>query len=257
MENNNAHQVKPSKRKRDTRSNGITTSMSQVSMSNPPQKRQRSMAMASVTVGKTNHIDQSTSNNKPKYLIVPDQIFKEMLSKSLTGAENLVQLLDTPEKLQFVRTYAHLLNNAFYLQLEQDFWGYYDKILTTECILSLPFDKEMAETNNLYRIKFKTKIQLEKHHKIILSRLQKADNDLNKHKQQQPFDTSIDAQGLSTIISAFVRRGQHKLCAEFERKKLILKFDVNDYRLIKAFYNLKPDENQVDITCHLRHDIQI
>ena len=249
--------MKPSKRKRETRPNGITASMSQISISNPPKKRQRSMAKAGVTVEKTNHIDQSTSNNKPKYLKVPDRIFKEMLSKSLTGTENFVQLLDTPEKLQFVRTYAHLLNNVFYLQLEQDFWEYYDKILTTEGILSLPFDKEMAKTNNLHRIKFTTKIQLEKHHKIILSRLQKADNDLNKHKQQQPFDTSIDTQGLSTIIPAFVRRGQHKLSAEFERKKLILKFDLNDYCLVKAFYNLKPTENQVDITFHLRHDLQI
>ena len=78
----------------------------------------------------------------------------------------------------------------------------------------------------------------------MLNELKKAENDLNKHKQQS-FDRSIDMQRLSTIISAFVRQGQHKLTADFERKKRILQFDAYDYRLIKTFYNLNPTENQV------------
>ncbi|CAF5141871.1 unnamed protein product, partial [Rotaria magnacalcarata] len=45
-------------------------------------------------------------------------------------------------------------------------------------------------------------------------------------------------------MTAFVRQGQHKLCAEFERKKLILQFDAIDHRLIKAFYNLNPTDDQ-------------
>ncbi|CAF5006920.1 unnamed protein product, partial [Rotaria socialis] len=38
---------------------------------------------------------------------------------------------------------------------------------------------------------------------------------------------------------------QHKLCAEFERKKLILQFDAIDHRLIKTFYNLNPTDDQI------------
>ncbi|CAF4366927.1 unnamed protein product, partial [Rotaria magnacalcarata] len=48
-----------------------------------------------------------------------------MLSKSLSDADKFVQLLDTPEKLKYVRTYAHLLNNVFYLKLEESFWEHY------------------------------------------------------------------------------------------------------------------------------------
>ncbi|CAF4730969.1 unnamed protein product, partial [Rotaria socialis] len=54
-----------------------------------------------------------------------------------------------------------------------------------------------------------------------------------------------DINTLSTIMTAFVRQGQHKLCAEFERKKLILQFDAIDHRSIKTFYNLNPTDDQV------------
>lgn len=114
----------------------------------------------------------------------------------------------------------------------------------SEAIWSLPMVKDMAKENNLSRFKFKTKAQLEKHRTLILNRLQEAENNLNKHKQQ-PINRSIDMNKLSTVIPAFVRQGQHKLSVEFERKKLILQFDSNDHRLVKTFYNLKPTENQV------------
>lgn len=50
---------------------------------------------------------------------------------------------------------------------------------------------------------------------------------------------------LSLVIPAFVRRGQQKLAADFERKKSLLQFDANDHRLVKEFYNLKPTEDQI------------
>ena len=159
-------------------------------------------------------------------------------------------MFDTPEKLQYVRTYAHLLNNTCYLKLEQHYWEYYDKVATTEGIWSSPLEKELIKTNNLYRINFKTKSQLERHRQLIFNRLQKTENELNKHKQQ-PFDRSIDMNRLSTILLAFVRQGQHKLLKDFEQKKQILQFDANDHRLIKTFYNLKPIENQVGTIYYL------
>ena len=217
--------------------------MSQMSISNLPKKRQRSTTKGNVAVvEKTDN--NTTSNNKPKYLKVPDQIFKEMLSKSLVGDDNIIQLLDTPEKLQFVRTYAHLLNNVFYLKLEQNFWEHYHTVCMSEGIWSVPIVNDMAKENNLCRFKFKTKAQLERHHKSILNRFQTAENKLNNHKEL-PIHRFVDTNKLSTIITAFVRQGQNKLSVEFERKKLILQLDANDHRLVKAFYNLKPTENQV------------
>lgn len=238
---------KSGKRKRPTRPIGIATSLSQMSISNLPKKRPRSTTLDNIT--KQDDTDKSELNKKPKYLKIPDQVFKQMLSKSLVDDESIVQLLDTPEKLQFVRTYAHLLNNIFYLKLEQDFWEHYNTVCISEAIWSSPLLKDIAKENNLCRFKFKTKAQLDKHYKLILNRLQKAENYFNEYKQQS-ISMSVDMNKVSMVITAFVRQGQHKLCADYQRKKLILQFDANDHRLIKTFYNLNPTENQVKIILH-------
>ncbi|CAF1448082.1 unnamed protein product, partial [Adineta steineri] len=235
------------KRKREIRpTTGVTTSMSQMSLSHLPTKRQRSTTTRNnVTSKKKTDNNPTVSDNKPKYLKVPDQIFKDMLSKALVGEQNIIELLlDTPEKLQFVRTYTHLLNNVFYLKLEQNFWEHYNTVCMSEDIWSVPMIKDMAKQNNLCRFKFKTKIQLERHYTLIVKRLREAENKLDQHKQQ-PMNRSFNMNKLSAILTAFVQQGQHKLSKEFERKKLILQYDANDHRLVKAFYHLKPTENQI------------
>ena len=50
---------------------------------------------------------------------------------------------------------------------------------------------------------------------------------------------------LSIVVPAFVRQGQYKLNAAFEHKKLILEFDVNDYRLVQTFYGMNLTLSQV------------
>lgn len=246
LQNENVNKtMKSTKRKRETRrstTGGVTASMSEISLSNLPRKRRQYFTT------RHNIIEEQTSTeSKPKYLKIPDQIFKEMISKSLVGENNINQLLDTSEKLQFVRIYAHLLNNIFYLKLEQDFWQHYEKLCLSEETIwsSSPLSKEIAKENTLFRFKFKTKIQIEKHRQRILHRLQTAEHKLNQHKQQQSISRSIDMNQLSIVMTAFVRQGQKKLSTEFERKKLILQFDINDHGFVKSFYNLKPTENQV------------
>ena len=243
MENNITKQTKSVKRKRESRTTNVTTSMSQISLSNLPKKRQHTTVMGDVVEEK--RVDKSTSDNsKPKYLKVPDQVFKEMLAKSLAGADHIIPLLDTPEKLVFVRTYAHLLSNVFYWKLEQDYWEHYYNVCTTKSIWSSPLMIDLAKENNLSRFKFKTEAQLDKHRKLIGNRLQEAENKLNQHKLE-PINRSMNMNRLSTVIPAFVRQGQHKLGIEFERKKLILQFDANDHCLVKTFYNMKPTKSQV------------
>ncbi|CAF1301890.1 unnamed protein product, partial [Rotaria sordida] len=218
-ENQHALQRKSVKRKRETRPGVITTSL------------------------KEKNLEETESNTKPKYLKVPDQVFKNILSKSLADGKSIVETLDTPEKLEFVRIYAHLLNNVFYLKLERDFWEHYQTVCVSEGIWSSPLQKDIAKENNLCRFKFKTKIQLEKHSKLIDIRLKEVENKLNSHLQQL-IQNSFDMNQLSSLITAFVRQGQHKLSAEYKQKTLILQCDAIDHRLITTFYNLNPTENQ-------------
>ncbi|CAF4697604.1 unnamed protein product, partial [Rotaria magnacalcarata] len=146
--------VRTTKRKRATKSNNITESLSQISISNIVRKRPRSKTMDNIQ--EQQELNETTSDWKPKYLKLSDQIFKQMLSKSLSDADKFVQLLDTSEKLKYVRTYAHLLNNVFYLKLEESFWEHYKQVCISESIWSSPMLKNIAKENNLCRFKFKT-----------------------------------------------------------------------------------------------------
>jgi hypothetical protein len=104
--------------------------------------------------------------------------------------------------------------------------------------------KQVVKENNLRRIKFVTQENVEKHRKAIIEELKQAENDLNKHKQLT-IDPTIDRNILPTIIPAFIRKDQRKLSADFERRKLLLQLDANDYYLVQVFYDLQPTTDQV------------
>jgi len=189
-------------------------------------------------------IGELKSNNMPKYLNTPDHIFKNMLSTFLEGAENIIQSLDTPEKLQYTRVLAHLVNNMFYLKLKQDFWNNYYTVAISEGIWSLKMSKQMIKENNLHCFRFIAEDKLKVRQNAINEQLQQAENEISKHKQLT-VDQSMDIHRLSTVIPAFVRKGQHKLVQDFQRKHLLLQLDANEYRLVQEFYDLNPSEDQV------------
>jgi len=56
---------------------------------------------------------------------------------------------------------------------------------------------------------------------------------------------SVDIDALSVAIIELVKKGQHRFCAEFERKKILLNLDANDRRLIESFYTVPVNEEQV------------
>ncbi|CAF1623403.1 unnamed protein product [Adineta steineri] len=233
------------KRKREIRPTGVTTSVSQISMVQPLEKRLRSTTAPFLDVVQSkDKSDRSTSAVKPNYLKTSDHIFKKMLSTALEGTEDIIRLLDTPEKLKYAREYAQLVNDFFYLRLKQDFWEDYYKILVTTRIWSMKISKQFIKENKLDQIQFVTQKNVEKYRQTTIEQLKQAGIKLNQHKQIE-LGQSIDLQQLSTIIPAFVRKGQHKLSVDFEYKKLLLQFDTNDYNFIQTFYNLKPSEDQI------------
>ncbi|CAF4027856.1 unnamed protein product [Adineta steineri] len=240
------------KRKREIRPTGVTTSVSQISMVQPPEKRPRSATTTTTTTATTvnnvvqpkNKSKKTTSDMKPNYLNTSDHIFKKMLSTAFEGADYICPLFDTREKLQYARVYAQLLNDLFYLRLKQDFWNDYYNILVTTGVWSMKLSKQFIKENRLDYVQFVTQKNVEKYQQTTVEQLKQAEIKLNQHKQIE-FGQSIDLQKLSTIILAFVRNGQHKLSADFQYKKSLLRFDTNDYRLLQAFYDLKPSNDQI------------
>ena len=54
---------------------------------------------------------------KPHYLTLSDEIFKQMLSNAVQDGDQLVQCLNTDEKLQAVRQMTEVTNNLHYFDL--------------------------------------------------------------------------------------------------------------------------------------------
>jgi hypothetical protein len=247
------HERTSSKHKRKRQQTCISTSISQISISNLPKRRARS-----TDVRKDTSIVTPTSKQKtelPNYLKVSNSIFKRMLCKALVGADTIVAHIDTADKLDFVRIYAQLLNNVCYLQLEEHFWTDYMNILTTESVWSLPLQDDVvvsSKKNNLHRALFKSQTQVEKRHQKIRCRLDEAELRLNEQRANAvTFD--IDTNEIDRVLLAFVRQGQRKLVVDFERRTQLVRFDAIDYRLLRSFYDLQP-KNDVQVrlrSCHL------
>jgi hypothetical protein len=215
-----------SKRKRVIQPVGVTASISQVSIVPPSSKRPRPT---------TTGVEIKT---EPDYLKVPDYTFKKMLSTALEGGETVVQSLDTPDKLHYARVYAQLVNDICFLKLKQDYYEQYYQVVCNERVRSSALAKEVIKKNHLHRIEFITQDNMERRRQKIIESIKRAEEALEQHQQSTMLH-------LSAVILAFVRKGQHKLSAEFKRKILLLQYDVNDVQLVQAFYELKPTDTQV------------
>ena len=214
------------KRKRVTQPVGVSASISQLSIVPPSSKRPR----ATTT--------EVPAKIVPDYLKVPDYAFKRMLSAALEGGETIVQLLDTPEKLQYARLYAQLVNDICFLKLKQEHYEQYYQVVHGAGVWSSALSKEVIREHHLHRIQFITQGNMARRRQSITQALKQAEEALEQHKQPTMPHSS-------PVILAFVRKGQQKLSAEFKRKILLLQWDANDIQLVQAFYELKPTEEQV------------
>jgi hypothetical protein len=97
---------------------------------------------------------------------------------------------------------------------------------------------------------------IEQRRKKIQQQLLQAGNAL-KEFGEQPLPTWIsqsnppfDIQAMSAAVTAYVRKGQHKLRGQFERNRRMLIFDATDHRLVQAFYDLTPGQQMVCLYCN-------
>ena len=93
-------------------------------------------------------------------------------------------------------------------------------------------------------MQFITEENMERRRQTMTEALKLAEEALDQHKQLG-MNQTIDADQLSPIVLAFVRKSQSKLSAEFKRKISLVQWDTNDVQLVQAFYELKPTEDQV------------
>jgi hypothetical protein len=135
-------------------------------------------------------------------------------------------------------------------------WNYVLDLLNTPSGIWLSeASKTMLKENSLNWDHTKTKINIENRQEFLRSKLISAQNKLEIHlqtsdswywlteKKTKPHLFNIISQGLQALIE----NSLYYLRLNFQQKTILLKFDLIDAHLVKTFYDLKPDEQQVSI----------
>jgi len=202
------------------------------------------------------HHQQEHSRNdlkkfKPHYLQVSDKIFIQMLSNTIQdGDKQIVQCLNTNEKLQFIREMTELTNNLQYIDLQRHLWQDYYNLGMKEGLWAPRVSKSYAKQHHTCRTYGFPKHVIEKRQQTIKNQLDRTINELqeyltkleqNSQQWQPPFDPNL----ISHAINECVKKGQQRLREEFEYRRKILELDSNDRHLITKFYQIQPSEEQV------------
>ena len=207
------------------------------------------------------HTNESLHNQEEKKVVdywnISDSEFKQRLraivEDDLQRKTKIQHWLETDDEvLQFVRQRSCLIANVYSLKMEQDFWKTYHNNTQIEVHWLSKMSETMLKCNNISDKFIKTQNYMNKHLKIIESQLQQAIQKLNEHLQQQVLKlSSIDMSLLTAVTIVFVRQDQSQLCKKYEEKNSELMLNVNDIRLVKEFYDLKPNDVQVSSFCIL------
>lgn len=201
----------------------------------------------------------------PDYLNVPNRIFINMF---LAAAESIIShgdqskiirnWLENTANMQYLRAHACLLDKLLYLQLQKSLWTTYLNAGTATAAAAAEGDgiwaSEVQEKISRFYSSNSTDMCplsfVTDYCNQIDEQIQKTEAELSQHVNNLRNPTvhsnsQVQSIDFSAILKAFVRRGQHKLNAEFQCKKRLLQFDQQDHRLTKAFYDLKPTTEQV------------
>ena len=173
-----------------------------------------------------------------------------MLVRAVADGCQIVQWLDTDEKLRSVRQLTNVVNTLNYVKLQRQLWQDYDQVETTKELCTSQITKANAKAHNTCPSFGRPLKVIQQRRKTIDNQLKRTENELYQQLLRLPEWTdkaqpSISSDALSATILACVEKGQQRLCTAFKHKQVMLKLDVDDHRLINAFYALQPTDEQI------------
>ncbi|CAF4979880.1 unnamed protein product [Rotaria sp. Silwood1] len=269
IHHNDSKVKKSTKRKRrdissQPPSNTIHESLSQLTISPPSAKKQKMInnEVQQITTNgnsektrskckKQNNHNYNDSSYIPDYLQVSNRIFKKMLISSLDDAKHIVKRLNSKEKINYIRQYTCLIHRLFYVQLQESQWKYYYDIGIQQNIWTGRVSKKWAAMNSMNYTYGRSKTLILQRLKSIQRQLQQASQALQNFGDQplpqclSEMNPPLDFTKLNAIITAVVRKGQHKLKQQFEHNKKMLMLDSTDHHLVQEVYDLKPSQQQL------------
>ena len=192
-------------------------------------------------------------NEQSSFTDTPDQVFDQMLLTSFQSEEKLARFLNGKDRVEFIRRYTGLLDRLSYLKLKQAQWDYYQQIGQTQNIWTNRVPKLLAEKNSMLRAYGRSKSMIGQRRIQIEEKLEYVQNAIAQFEQQTlsqsvpNVDYSSELNALSSIVRTFVIENQQQLRSELEHKRKMLVLDATDYRLVQAFFDLKPKKGQVSV----------
>jgi len=194
----------------------------------------------------------------PNYRNLSSNQFKNFLIKSIPINDRpmIEQLLNSFSLLQSLQNRAELICTISRLKIEQNYWNYVLNLLTTPIGIWLSVvSKNMTKENFINWDHTKTKINIKSRQEFLKSKLINTQKMLEMHLQQSdswycPKENNSKAHLLNIIskgLSVLIENSLYYFRLNFQQKTTLLKFDIIDAHLVKTFYDLKPNEEQVSI----------
>ena len=234
------------KRKRDfvASTSTISKSLSLVSISQGNPKKNKT---TNDRLNKENNelSIKSTEKYKPHYLKVPDRVFKQLLSNAIDSDKQIIQCLDTKEKLDFIRQMTEIKNSLQFKELQRQLWQEYYHLSLKDDSWESTVTRGYAHQHNTCRMYRPKKSYIAQRRTTIAHQIQQITNELGEYKKK--WQIAIHQDTLSNAINECVQHGQQRLRDEFNYKKEMLLLDWNDHQLIVKFYKLKPNEEQIQL----------
>ncbi|CAF0991390.1 unnamed protein product [Adineta steineri] len=204
----------------------------------------------------TDHWKQ-TSKLLPNYKQLSPYKFKHILLKAISNEyrDQLYQLLNNMATLQFIHKRAELLCMVFQLKIEADYWNYIGTLnMPIITWLSLKASKLIIKQTFINWDHTKTKAHIQRQQNKFNNKLQKAISNVYIHFEQAfPLNEEIfnvmSLDDLSKIIysalAVILEKSLHYFHLNFEQKKILLCFNIQDAYLVKSFFDLNPTLEQV------------
>ena len=206
-----------------------------------------------------NEIDQTTipvdtEKGLSIYWNMTEHEFKERLFTTTSNDQRrqikVKQWLETDVTLlQFIKQHACLVGDFYLLTMELDLYKTYINMTQPETLWFSQISISVIKYNKICQNLFKIHTYIKKQLKMIDSQLQKSTQKVIKFVQQEEQQVStlsiMDMNLLKAFISTFVRQDQQQLNGELDKKRHLLMLNMNDVRLVKEFFDLKPSPQQV------------
>jgi hypothetical protein len=184
------------------------------------------------------------------------RVFKKLLSETIPRYSHQVQeILTDSGMLKYIQQRANLMCTLYRLKIEQIYW---DCIATTKQPLISWLSKKSNDFTQQHSINWdhtNTKSNLQHRRKIIKIKLQQLKKYLHIHIQRHPPRPQIEKQWclqhtlgfIDEALHILTRKGLNDFAFNLERKTGIFEYDMNDIQIVKYFYDLNPNQEQVSI----------